>query len=242
MSVDTRLFALIHRDLSHPWLDGLFQAVTVLGHGAVVAVLALLWLWVRARRGSGRLRREVVPVVVAMGPWSDLFRRPLALPPVGGLKGYSVILRPRSPVPPQALFAEYESADGTRPSPEIVPRPDGTVWLCGMSSSDPLPADPAAVSVDETSCTALRRIAATLCGPLAGAELLASQACYRPICADAMPLLGRAPGAEGAYVATGHNCWGMLNAPATGLVMSELLLDGAATSVNLAGLDPMRPM
>jgi glycine/D-amino acid oxidase-like deaminating enzyme len=35
-------------------------------------------------------------------------------------------------------------------------------------------------------------------------------------------------GAAGAYVATGHSVWAMLNAPATGKAMSELILDGAA--------------
>jgi len=181
-------------------------------------------------------------VVVAMGPWSNLFRDVLGLPPVGGLKGYSVVLEPREPVPAQALFVDYESAGGDRPSPELVPRPDGTVWLCGLPSSDPLPEDPGAVSVAPGAAATLQRIAGNLSPALSGARLLTAQACYRPICADAMPLIGAAPAVEGAYVATGHNCWGMLNAPATGLAMSELLLDGVASSVDLAPLDPGRAM
>jgi len=44
----------------------------------------------------------------------------------------------------------------------------------------------------------------------------------------------RSPGVDGAYVATGHSVWGMLNAPATGEAMSELILDGAARHVDLA--------
>ena len=184
---------------------------------------------------------EADAVVIAMGPWSDQFREPLGLPPVGALKGYSVILRPAEPLPAQALFVEYESADGSSPSPELVPRPDGDVWLCGLPSDDPLPADPAAVSVDDEACQRLRDIAARLSPALAGAPVSATQACYRPICADAMPLVGRAPAAAGAFVATAHNCWGMLNAPATGLAMSELLLDGEARCVDLSPLDPGRP-
>jgi len=42
------------------------------------------------------------------------------------------------------------------------------------------------------------------------------------------------PGVDGAYVATGHSVWGMLNAPATGEAMAELILDGAAHHVDLA--------
>ena len=53
------------------------------------------------------------------------------------------------------------------------------------------------------------------------------QACYRPVTDDGLPLIGRVPGMAGAYVATGHGPWGMLNAPATGLAMAELIVDGA---------------
>ena len=179
-------------------------------------------------------------VVIAMGPWSVLAARWLPLPPVAGLKGYSVVLAPRSPVPAQALFVEYESAAGARTSPEIVVRADGTVWACGQSSDDPLPVDPADVTVDEDKCREIARICAALSTRLDGATVLRTQACYRPICADAMPLLGPVPDVPGAYLATGHNCWGMLNAPASGKAMAELICDGAASSVDLSPFDPAR--
>src|SRR5262249_59537294 len=63
---------------------------------------------------------------------------------------------------------------------------------------------------------------------LAAAPIKARQACFRPVNEDGLPLIGAVPGIEGAYVATGHSVWGMLNAPATGEAMSELILDGAA--------------
>ena len=44
----------------------------------------------------------------------------------------------------------------------------------------------------------------------------------------------------GAYVATGHGLWGMLNAPATGLALAELIVDGRAKSVDLRPFDPAR--
>ena len=179
-------------------------------------------------------------VVIAMGPWSILAARWLPLPAVVGLKGYSVVLAPRSPVPAQALFVEYESASGERTSPEIVVRADGEVWACGLSSDDPLPIDPAEVAVDEAKCHEIARICTALSTRLDGATVARTQACYRPICADAMPLLGAVPGVPGAYVATGHNCWGMLNAPASGRAMAELLCDGASSSIDLAPFDPGR--
>ena len=66
------------------------------------------------------------------------------------------------------------------------------------------------------------------------------QACYRPVTQDGLPLIGAVPGVEGAYVATGHSVWGILNAPATGEAMAELIVDGAARTVDLAPFDPAR--
>ena len=41
-------------------------------------------------------------------------------------------------------------------------------------------------------------------------------------------------------MATGHSVWGILNAPATGEAMAELILDGAARTVDLDAFDPGR--
>ena len=47
-------------------------------------------------------------------------------------------------------------------------------------------------------------------------------------------------GVAGAYVATGHSVWGILNAPATGEAMAELIVDGVAHNVDLQPFDPSR--
>ena len=54
------------------------------------------------------------------------------------------------------------------------------------------------------------------------ATVTKKQACYLPISADGEPLIGRHPKVSGAYIATGHGCWGILNAPATGAWVSLL--------------------
>lgn len=210
-------------------------------HGAVEGVALDADGAVRAVRVDGA-ELAADAVVIAMGPWSAFAAQWLPLPAVAGLKGYSVLLAPASPVPAGALFVEYESASGEQTSPEIVARADGEVWACGQSSDDPLPIDPADVSVDEAKCREIARICGALSSRLDGAEVVRTQACYRPICADAMPLLGKVPGVPGAYVATGHNCWGMLNAPASGRAMAELLCDGVASSIDLTPFDPARLM
>src|SRR5947207_12352560 len=77
--------------------------------------------------------------------------------------------------------------------------------------------------------------------PLFRAErIIARQACFRPVTQDGLPLIGKVPRSERAYVASGHNVWGILNAPATGEALAELIADGVADSTDLTPFDPNR--
>ncbi len=182
---------------------------------------------------------EADAVVLAMGPWSLLAARWLPLPPVFGMKGHSLVLNTGEKIAPEALFLEAEE-DGEILSPEVFPRADGTTYVCAISSESPLPLDPASVAPDAGAIERLRTLCARISPLLAGARILASQACFRPMTQDGLPLIGAIPGARGAYVATGHSVWGILNAPATGEAVAELILDGAARRVALAAFDPAR--
>jgi glycine/D-amino acid oxidase-like deaminating enzyme len=71
-------------------------------------------------------------------------------------------------------------------------------------------------------------------------KVVAAQSCFRPFTQDGLPLIGKVPQIEGAYVATGHSVWGILNAPATGEALAELIVDGAARSTDLEPFDPSR--
>src|SRR4029453_9465588 len=104
----------------------------------------------------------------------------------------------------------------------------------------PLPVDPADVAPDEGAHARIEALCRRISPALASAPLKARQACFRPVTEDGLPLIGAGPGIEGASVATGHSVWGMLNAPATGEAMSELILDGAARRVDLAPFAPGR--
>ena len=140
------------------------------------------------------------------------------------------------------------------PSGSLVPRICGTSrrgslagglparrWhdLCVRISSDsPLPVDPSLVVPDNGAIDKLKAICDRMSPVLAGSPVLASQARYRPVTQDGLPLIGAVPGARGAYVATGHGVWGILNAPATGEAVAELSLDGAAGTIDLCRLIP----
>jgi glycine/D-amino acid oxidase-like deaminating enzyme len=179
-------------------------------------------------------------VVIAMGPWSMLAAEWLPLPPVFGLKGHSIVFDTAGKVPAESLFLEYREANGATSSPEVFPRADGTTYVCAISSQTELPADAAAVAPDEGAIPRLRAICRDVSPMLATANILVEQACFRPVTADGLPLIGGVPGISGAYVATGHSVWGMLNAPATGEAMAELILDGQARTVELTPFDPGR--
>ena len=125
-------------------------------------------------------------------------------------------------------------------SPEIFPRNDGITYVCAISSESPLPVDPGDVAPDPGAIDRLQAMCSRLSPTLREARVLARQACYRPVTQDGLPLIGPIPGIKGAYVATGHSVWGILNAPATGEAIAELIIDGAARTVDLSPFDPMR--
>ena len=179
-------------------------------------------------------------VVIAMGPWSALAAEWLPLPGVYGLKGHSLVFETGDKVSADALFLDYEAPDGQAYTPEVFPRRDGTTYVCGVSSQTPLPADPAEVAPDPGAIERLQGMCGRLSPVLGEARILARQACFRPVTRDGLPLIGPVPGVEGAYVATGHSVWGILNAPATGEAMADLIIDGAARTIDLSPFDPGR--
>ena len=179
-------------------------------------------------------------VVIAMGPWSVLAALWLPLPAVFGLKGHSVVFETGTRVPGEAVFLEYRESRGDVLSPELFPRTDGTTYVCGISGQEPLPIDPADVTPEPGAIERLEAMCAAISPTLASAKILVRQACFRPVTSDGLPLIGAVPDMPGAYVATGHSVWGILNAPATGEAMAELIVDGAAKTVDLSPFDPGR--
>ncbi len=179
-------------------------------------------------------------VVIAMGPWSVLACDWLPIPPVYGLMGHSVVFRPASPASPHALFVDLQDKNGATHAPEVFPRPDGTTYVCGLPGQNDLPVDPADVVTTPAATAELRRITRIFAPGLARGEIVAAQACHRPVAADGLPLLGPVPGIANAYIATGHSCWGILNAPASGEAMAELIIDGTTSAVDIAPFHPSR--
>ena len=183
---------------------------------------------------------EADATVIAMGPWSKLAAEWLPLPEVFGQLSPSLVYDTGTDVPADALFLEYRDALGDEVTVEVFPRADGSTHVCAFSGAAPLPPDPAHVAPDPNVIERLREVSERLSPALTDDRIIAKQACFRPVTRDYMPLIGRVARTEGAYVATGHNVWGVLNAPATGEAMSELIVDGKARTVDLTPFDPAR--
>jgi glycine/D-amino acid oxidase-like deaminating enzyme len=209
-------------------------------HGAVTELLHRPGGSVSGVRLEGGEMVEGEAVVIAMGPWSILATRWLPLPAVFGYKGHSLVFATGEAVRPEALFLEYREANGEVLSLEVFTRPGGTTWVCAISTVGPVPIDPADVAPDKGAHARLEAMCRNISPVIAAMPIKVRQACFRPVTEDGLPLIGQVPGVEGAYVATGHSVWGMLNAPGTGEAMAELMLDGATRHVNLAPFAPGR--
>jgi len=75
---------------------------------------------------------------------------------------------------------------------------------------------------------------------LAGAEVMRGVTGVYDMTPDSRPLLGEIPGVRGLFLCAGFSGMGFKISPAIGQVMSELVLDGKAQSVNIAVFRPSR--
>ncbi|KAL1809961.1 hypothetical protein ACET3Z_026951 [Daucus carota] len=188
---------------------------------------------------------EADAVVLALGPWTSKLLMLNELFRVYGLKAHSIVLEPKEAdaISPHALFLSYYAAGGGKPmDPEVYPRPTGEVYICGMSAEVEVPDDPEEVFPNPESIEVLKKVAKNVSSHLAEGEatVKAEQACFLPCTDDSAPVIGEVPGVKGCFVATGHNCWGILNGPATGAAVAELVIDGHATIVDLGKFSPAR--
>jgi glycine/D-amino acid oxidase-like deaminating enzyme len=188
---------------------------------------------------DGRLI-EAGAVVIAMGPWSVLAASWMELPAVYGQQSPSLVYDTGGEVPAEALFLDYHQEDGSAITVEVFPRADGSTHVTAFSGVAALPLDPAEITPDAEAIVRLQAICQQLSSAFRADRIIARQACFRPLTEDGLPLIGKVPQLDGAYVATGHNVWGILNAPATGEALAELITEGASRTTDLTPFDPAR--
>ena len=171
-------------------------------------------------------------VLYAAGAWSSELMKSLGEDPMPVIPRKGQMLRVRLPF---ALDEVHRSEQIY-----IVPRtsgPQAGTALIGATVEDA----GFDTSVGSEALKALRALAAELIPGLAlesNAPLVESWAGLRPATPDRLPILG-ACSERRRFIATGHYRNGILQAPATALVMADLV-EGRSPSIDLSSLSPRR--
>ncbi|KAF8178078.1 FAD dependent oxidoreductase [Mycena galopus ATCC 62051] len=180
-------------------------------------------------------------VIVCGGAWS-----PALIPglPIEGMRAHSVVIRttPSATISPYVLFTEIAGLGNSVVTPEIYARPDGTVYACGPGDDSPLPDNVDDVVVDPTACESLLKSVGAISDELRAGTAEVRQACFLPVSSiGGGPIIGEVGKiAKGLFVATGHTCWGISNAPGTAKAMAELVMEGKIKCADLKKLQPSK--
>ena len=165
-------------------------------------------------------------VVLAMGPWGGQATSWLGFPiAVRPLKGQ--ILRLWAPGPPVRCSVGWDGNYATT-------KPDGLLWTGTTEEEAGFDENPTTEARDEIMTSLLKMLPS-----MAGAQLVRQTACLRPLAADGLPMLGKVPGWDGLYVATGAGRSGIVLGPAMGRVTADLITAGEA-SIPIADFEPGR--
>lgn len=152
-------------------------------------------------------------VVVALGPWAPDLLGPLGIKlPLAVKRGYHRHFRPSGNAALSRPVLDAENGYC------ITPMEQGTRITTGAEFA-PRDAPPTPVQFDRLLPAARKLFAlgeAVEAQPWMGA---------RPCFADSRPVIGRASGQRGLWLAYGHGHWGLTLGPATGRLIAEMITD-----------------
>jgi sarcosine oxidase subunit beta len=176
------------------------------------------------------------PILVnAAGAWAAQLNRMAGLDlPYNTWRHDTMFIR-RPVEPRQAHPTVIDSAN------EMYFRPEGGLTLLGLEDGNSLGESPEG-DTDRARPGFVERGIDRLCRRMPAAEngsLHSAHGGYDGITPDDHPLLGAA-GPDGYYLDCGFSGTGFKTAPAVGLCMSELILDGASMAVDLSIYSPNR--
>jgi glycine oxidase len=165
-------------------------------------------------------------VVIANGSWAAGWSSTLELPiPIRPMRGQLLALRTAA-TPLRTVVAAGDRYALTKPDGSTIV--GTTVEDVGFDSR------PTAAGI-----ASLLTLAPQLAPRLADATFVGAWAGLRPGTADGMPLIGRLPGWRGVILAGGHFRNGILLAPITGEVVTDLVAR-RRPRVSLEAFDPAR--
>jgi glycine oxidase len=175
------------------------------------------------------LERETIAcstVVLALGPWSGEASAWIDVPiDVRPLKGQ--ILRLKAPGPPVGCSVGWGHNYATT-------KTDGLLWAGTTEEEAGFDEEATLAARDEIGAALVRMLP-----EMADAQVAHQTACLRPVASDGLLVLGRVPGLERVYVATGAGRKGILYGPAMGRAIADLAL-GRDTRVALEAFAPGR--
>jgi D-amino-acid dehydrogenase len=156
---------------------------------------------------------DVDKIVVAAGAWTGQVLAPLGVRiPQEAAKGYSITAAGTGTTPRHALYLG-EAKVGCSPFNGAV-RLAGTLELAGLD-----------LSLNRQRLGAVAQAAADYLADWRPENPTLEWAGLRPLPPDGLPLIGRAPGHDGLFVATGHGMLGVTLAPSTGAALTPLVLE-----------------
>lgn len=168
-------------------------------------------------------------VVNCAGPWAAKIGQMAGLDiPIAPVRRQFFTTDALAGLPPDHVFTiEFGTS--------LYFHPEGVGLLVGMSNADEKPGDTYAID-EEFHLKMLERALYRL--PLLEHARIATQmAGLYEVTPDDEPILAQARALPGFYIAAGFSGHGFQHSPATGKVMSELILDGRAKTVDVSMLD-----
>jgi len=186
------------------------------------------------RLGNGRVESVVIEdgeiscgaLLLAAGPWCRNAEQWLDIAiPVDPLKGQILRMKPNGP------GLEHELTGG---GSSMYNKTDGLIW-CG-ATEEHAGFD---LSLTEEARQSITEKAVRLMPSLVDAEVALHTSCLRPVTPDWLPIVGRAPSWDNAYICAGGQKKGILLGPAMGKGIADIIAEGD-TDISLKGCDPDR--
>ena len=143
------------------------------------------------------------------------------------------VLRPREMRAPHPTVIDFPR--------DMYFRPEGNLTLIGLEDGNPLGLDPdgdTEHAAPDFAERAIERICARV-PVMQHGKYHSAHSGFDGLSADQHAVLGAA-GPDGFYLDCGHSGMGFKTAPAVGLCMTELILDGAVKTVDISALSPER--
>ncbi|GAB5367015.1 hypothetical protein AAMO2058_001193600 [Amorphochlora amoebiformis] len=200
------------------------------------------------KRGKSKPSKKTLPVkslvCFCMGPWtSELRQWGLHVPRIIGMKSHGLVLQPTAKsggCPQKVAYLESPGISAEYSILEVYPRPDGSVFVNGKAERMKAVRTPATkVLPSRGSLEGVLKCLKSTAPSLSEYKVGEFHACHYPMPPDEKPVIGKISGTENAFIASGHMYWGIANAPATGMVVAQMML-GMNPSLDLTEYSPSR--